>query len=185
MGKGSSKEVGSSLSASSAPLPQEDVSVLIVEDASVTAFSFPTTRLDFVVRARLSRLNVLRDGAEIMRKLASCPRLESLRIESWQPDFESFFDSLSPSSSLSVLQLSCHVPLERLREQTALLQRLKKLRLSSTEMRTPELHSLVSVMSDAGCAVQVLNLSNNELENDAVLILEPLLKHLKKLDLSR
>jgi hypothetical protein len=191
MGKGSSKEIDVNPPPSLIAEPAENVSLLCIEDVSVTALSFPFSRLSSAQRVSLSRLFVLRDGSEIAQRLAiSTPRMTSLNVVSWQLDCEAFFEALSSSSSsvccqLKELKLSCLVRLDLLTQSFSLLERIVVLRLSNTEMTCSGLKMIVSALEQHSKCLQELNLSNNELENDAVTILKPLFPKLRRLNLCR
>jgi hypothetical protein len=178
MGKGASKAITSHEEALVVQdvKVEEDPSLLHLEDVSVTMSSF--ARLPLCSKVRLVRVIILRDGRDISSRLAGS-RLTSLNVKATKLDLETFFSELPDNNMLSSLKLSCLVPDSLF--SAAMLSRLTVLRLANAELKNQQLQQVVDAIKDG--PLQSLDVSNNELENDCVAVLKPLLNRLRRINL--
>jgi Ran GTPase-activating protein (RanGAP) involved in mRNA processing and transport len=183
-GKAGSKQVGVAEFEVAVP-SLVPVTELSIANAMVTGDSFPTAaRLRILRRLSLRFVSILRDGEEVAARIArESISLERLLVKGSLPfPWDAFFDALPPSPSIRELRCATKVPVELL-VGSVLCTQLTVLRLSFCEL-TSQLLKLVVAALEPNQSLVELNVSCNDLDNEAIVILQPLYNRLRRLDLS-
>jgi hypothetical protein len=184
MGKGASKQVNvPEVDVAAAPLLP--VTQLSLANAMVTGDSFPTVaRLRILKRLSLRFVSILRDGDEVAARIArESVSLERLLVKGSLPfAWDAFFGALPPSPSIRELRCAAKVPVDLL-VGSVLCRTLTVLRLSFCELTSQLLKQVVAALEPNQSLVE-LNLSCNDLDNEAIVILQPLYNRLRRIDLS-
>ncbi len=163
------------------PVSGDAVGTLRIADVAVTGDSFPDlARLQLLRRLHLRRVQYLRDGAAIAGRVAQAVSLEALFVAG-EFAWEAFFDALSSTTSLVEFRAASPLPLARL-VACDMCRQLKVLRVSFADLTCADLRTLVAAL-EPNRTLTELNVSSNELENEALIILRPLYNRIRRIDL--